>query len=350
MLDPISKIEIVSADITKEETGAIVNAANSRLANGGGVARAIAVAAGPEFDKRCIEIGKNLGCPTGQAVITDSYDLPSDYVIHAVGPIYNEKSKTQKKELFDSYFNSLKVAASINLKSISFPAISCGIFGYPTEEAAEVAIKALISGVKTFPSLETVRICFLETEDLQGVFEKELAKYIPEVVSEEDSEDKEDVKSEEETKSEEELLSHYRKNILWSYLTDYQRDIVINPVVNGEKVTYPISINDLASLTITDQEQLTEWYHRGILAVRKSVGEPEFYGAGVITAFFLESLETEELAVIEEVLQDDLHSHKFLIALAMIMGSKANVTDNPEERHFFSDLAKDIIGSTRTTE
>jgi len=134
-----SVLEIVKGDITKQDTVAVVNAANKKLAPGGGVAGAIHRAAGEELWEECKKIGY---CETGEAKITKGYNLPNKYVIHTVGPVYYGKGN--EAELLKScYLNSLKLADENGIKSVSFPAISTGIFGYPVEEAAEVALKTI---------------------------------------------------------------------------------------------------------------------------------------------------------------------------------------------------------------
>jgi len=134
-----SIIEIVKGDITKQDTEAVVNTANKKLAPGGGVAGAIHRAAGPELWEECKKIGY---CETGEAKITKGYNLPNKYVIHTVGPVYRGKGDEEK--LLSCYINSLKLADENGIKSISFPAISTGVFGYPVEEAAQVSLKAII--------------------------------------------------------------------------------------------------------------------------------------------------------------------------------------------------------------
>lgn len=134
-------INIKKGDITKEDVDAIVNAANNTLLGGGGVDGAIHKAGGAIILEQTKKIG---GCPTGEARITTGGNLKARYVIHTVGPIYDESSKTQCEELlYNAYFNSLKLAEDYNLKTISFPSISTGVYGYPIEEAVKVVFKAL---------------------------------------------------------------------------------------------------------------------------------------------------------------------------------------------------------------
>jgi O-acetyl-ADP-ribose deacetylase (regulator of RNase III) len=159
------KIEIIQADITKLALDAIVNAANETLMGGGGVDGAIHRAAGPGLIAECKRIRKTQypdGLPTGQAVITEGYNLPAKHVIHTVGPIY-DKVKNPAKLLADCYRNSLRVAEEHDLKSIAFPAISTGIFGYPKEEAAQVVKKVMAE--YQFKVLERVVLCYFSKED-----------------------------------------------------------------------------------------------------------------------------------------------------------------------------------------
>ena len=134
-------IVLACSDITAETTDAIVNAANERLAGGAGVDGAIHRAGGPEIMAQCRKIG---GCPMGQAVITTGGNLQAKYVIHTVGPIYRGGIKNEAILLQSAYRESLKLASRHNLQSISFPAISTGVYGYPIDEAAQLALKACI--------------------------------------------------------------------------------------------------------------------------------------------------------------------------------------------------------------
>ncbi len=130
-------IELVQGDITAQDVDAIVNAANARLAGGGGVDGAIHRAAGPELMKACRRIG---GCPTGSAVITPGYALRARFVIHAVGPVWRGGREKESELLRSAYRTSLEIAARRSLASIAFPSISTGAYGYPVHEAAHVAL------------------------------------------------------------------------------------------------------------------------------------------------------------------------------------------------------------------
>lgn len=144
MLYKNSKITILQGNITEIKVDAIVNAANNTLLGGSGVDGAIHRVGGPTILEQCIKIG---GCPTGEARITTGGNLPSDYIIHTVGPIYNGDD-IDEKLLYNAYYNSLLLAMEYNLKSIAFPAISTGAYNYPKEEACDIAIKAVTNFIE----------------------------------------------------------------------------------------------------------------------------------------------------------------------------------------------------------
>ena len=157
-------IELFQGDITRLQIDAIVNAANSRLAGGGGVDGAIHRAGGPAIMAECKKIG---GCPTGEAVITTGGKLSARYVIHTVGPVYRGGASGEPKLLQNAYANSLGLAEKHNLKSIAFPSISTGVYGYPIEEAAKIAIRTVVDHLNGQTILEKVVFVLFSSPDLE---------------------------------------------------------------------------------------------------------------------------------------------------------------------------------------
>jgi O-acetyl-ADP-ribose deacetylase len=169
-----STLSLVEGDITGEETDAIVNAANSRLAEGAGVDGAIHRAGGPSIMAECRKIG---GCPTGQAVITTGGNLKAKYVIHTVGPIYQGGRKGEADLLKSAHLESLKLASAKKLKSIAFPAISTGVYGYPLKEAAQIALLTAMDYLEKHSDIEMVRFVLFGRKTYD-VFAEELKKLI----------------------------------------------------------------------------------------------------------------------------------------------------------------------------
>lgn len=167
-------LSLVQGDITLEETDAIVNAANARLAGGAGVDGAIHRAGGPSIMEECRKIG---GCPTGHAVLTSSGRLKARYVIHTVGPIYQGGTKGEADLLKSAHQESLRLASSKGLKSIAFPAISTGVYGYPLEEAARIALQTAIDYLRQHDDLELVRFVLFDRKTLD-VFTDVLRKLV----------------------------------------------------------------------------------------------------------------------------------------------------------------------------
>ena len=163
-------IALVQGDITAEETDAIVNAANSGLRGGGGVDGAIHRAGGPSIMEECRKIGS---CPTGQAVVTGGGNLKARYVIHTVGPVYRGGGRGEEALLKSAYRESLKRVTEKGLTSVSFPAISAGVYGYPLEEAARIALTTAIDYVKDHDEIRLIRFV-LFSRDIYDVFSDEL--------------------------------------------------------------------------------------------------------------------------------------------------------------------------------
>jgi O-acetyl-ADP-ribose deacetylase (regulator of RNase III) len=164
-MDPLkSKIELLKGDITKLNTDAIVNAANSSLLGGGGVDGAIHRAGGKAILEECKAIIAKIGkCNTGQAVITTGGNLPAKFVIHTVGPVWNNGRYNEEQNLADCYKNSLQLAVDNNCKSIAFPNISTGVYRFPKEEAARIAVSTVLEFLSHTDKIEKVIfVCFDE--------------------------------------------------------------------------------------------------------------------------------------------------------------------------------------------
>jgi O-acetyl-ADP-ribose deacetylase (regulator of RNase III) len=156
------RIKLQHGDITKLRVDAIVNAANSSLMGGGGVDGAIHRAGGKQILEECIQIvNRQGGCKTGEAVITTGGKLPAKYVIHTVGPVWSGGKRNEEHLLANCYSNSLKIAANNGVKSIAFPNISTGVYRFPKEQAAEIAVKTVDTFLRSDQDIEEVIfICF----------------------------------------------------------------------------------------------------------------------------------------------------------------------------------------------
>lgn len=166
MNNPDGRIEIIQGDIPKLDVDAIVNAANTTLLGGGGVDGAIHRAAGPELLAECRALG---GCRPGEAKITRGYHLPARFVIHTVGPVWRGGKQHESETLANCYRNSLQLAVENGIKTIAFPAISCGAYGYPVPDAAQIALKAARDFLATEDRIDKV-IFVLWGEDIYDAY------------------------------------------------------------------------------------------------------------------------------------------------------------------------------------
>lgn len=166
-------IRIVDGDITMLAVDAIVNAANCRMLGGGGVDGAIHRAAGRELFQACLgvpEVRSGVRCPTGEARMTPGFRLPAKFVIHTVGPVYYGGTKGEPEKLASCYRNSLALAAENGLKSVAFPCISTGVYGYPVEDAAKIALREVTAFLETHPDMEVTFCCFSKRD--RDVYER----------------------------------------------------------------------------------------------------------------------------------------------------------------------------------
>lgn len=168
----MDRIKIIKGDITTLEVDAIVNAANRSLLGGGGVDGAIHRAAGPELLAECRGLG---GCETGQAKITQGYRLPARYVIHTVGPVWQGGESGEPEQLASCYRSSLRLAVEHGVRRIAFPAISCGVYGYPVEAAALIAVREIRDFLATDDHIDLVYLVSFNDE-IQSAYERAIQR------------------------------------------------------------------------------------------------------------------------------------------------------------------------------
>ena len=168
---PDSRLTLARGDITKLAVGAIVNAANTTLLGGGGVDGAIHRAAGPELLAECKTLG---GCRPGEAKITHGYSLPARFIIHTVGPVWSGGDRGEPETLANCYRNSLRVAVENDIRTIAFPAISCGAYRYPIKDAAEIAVETTREFLRNNDSVSQVTFV-VSTDEIESAYQRLLA-------------------------------------------------------------------------------------------------------------------------------------------------------------------------------
>jgi len=170
MSPPQERISVIQGDITTLDVDAIVNAANEAMLGGGGVDGAIHRAAGPSLMNECRKVG---GCPTGEARITGGYNLPAKYIIHTVGPVWDGGGYGEPELLASCYENALELAEQHVVKTIAFPCISTGVYGYPKSDACAVAVNTTLEWLGGHPLPEAVIFCCFSEDDL-GLYQRRL--------------------------------------------------------------------------------------------------------------------------------------------------------------------------------